>query len=372
MKLLAKASSRYGRTAELEAFLGSHPHTRSFCRFMALKAANGGLPWQKWTVTEPDPDALAAWEFTQFEFYSQWQDVRRYAEKHGIKIIGDIPIYVSEDSSDVREAPLNYQLDSDGNPSSVAGVPPDYFCADGQLWGNPLYNWDGMAADGFSWWRERIAFMSELFDGVRIDHFRGFESYFSIPAGETSAKNGTWVKGPGLPLVSALKEAAGNMTIIAEDLGVITDEVRKLVSDSGLPGMRVLQFAFPGAPDSPHLPHNYPENCVAYTGTHDNNTLLGYVWELDDASRRRLTEYCGYGDYSNWNGCYRSVIRTMYASHARLLILPVQDLLLYGSDTRMNKPGSSDDNWNYRITKEQLEGVDRGYFWDLSNTYGRI
>ena len=371
LTLLGAAAKRYGTTAELENFYALHPHTENFCLFMALKVANNGLEWQKWTVTDPDPDALVTWRFTQFEFYRQWQKIREYAAAKNIKIIGDIPIYVSSDSADVWESPDMYRLDSDGYPSSVAGVPPDYFCADGQLWGNPLYNWEKMAGNGYKWWRERMSFMSELFDGVRIDHFRGFEAYFSIPSNETTAKNGKWIKGPGLPLVEALKEAAGDMLIIAEDLGVITDGVRKLVEQSGLPGMRVLQFGIPGSSDSPHLPHNYPSNCVAYTGTHDNNTLLGYVWELDENSRRQLLEYCGYNDFENWNSGYSSIIRTMYSSHADTLIMPVQDLLLYGSDTRMNKPGSSDDNWNYRITREQLDRIDTEMFRNFARLYGR-
>lgn len=369
--LLQKAADRNKDTAGMDAFFAAHPHSASFCEFMALKRANCGREWQEWTVKVPDADALRLWRFTQYECFVQWKKVRGYANSRGVKIIGDVPIYVAADSADVRENPGLYQLDKDGRPTKVAGVPPDYFCADGQLWGNPLYDWDAMAQDGYAWWRERIAFMSELFDGVRIDHFRGFESYFAIPAGEKSAKNGKWVKGPGLALVEALKEAAGDMTIIAEDLGVITDEVRKLVEDSGLPGMRVLQFAIPGAPDSPHLPHNYPANCVAYTGTHDNNTLLGYVWELDKESRDTLMSYCGYSDRENWDGCYHSIIRTMFASHADTLIMPVQDLLLFGSDTRMNKPGSSDDNWNYRITREQCASIDRKLYRQYNRLFGR-
>jgi 4-alpha-glucanotransferase len=226
-----------------------------------------------------------------------------------------------------------------------------------------------MKKDGFAWWRERMGFMCELFDGIRIDHFRGLESYFSIPAGETTARNGVWKKGPGMNLIRALKPICENKLIIAEDLGDITPEVYRLVQNSGYPGMRVLQFGFLGDENSAHLPHNYPNNCVAYTGTHDNNTLLGYVWEQNDAVRKRLMDYCGYvGDFDS---SYDAILRTMFASHAGLLMLPVQDLLQYGSDTRLNTPGKIDGNWSYRITKEQLQTISKEKFRYWNNLYGR-
>ena len=284
-------------------------------------------------------------------------------------IIGDIPIYVAYDSSDVWANKELFQLDKNYRPEAVAGVPPDYFCEDGQLWGNPLYDWKRMKRDGFAWWRARMVFMLELFDGVRIDHFRGLESYFSIPANEKTARNGVWKKGPGMALIRALREVAGDKLVIAEDLGDITPAVRKLVNDSGYPGMRVLQFAFLGDQNSWHLPHNYENNCVAYTGTHDNNTLLGYVWELDEATRRRLMDYCGFA--GDWDACYNAILRTMFASAAGLLILPVQDLLLYGSDTRLNTPGKSDGNWGYRLTREQVLGAPMEKFAAWNNLFAR-
>ena len=215
-----------------------------------------------------------------------------------------------------------------------------------------------------------MAFMCELFDGVRIDHFRGLESYFSIPSSETTAKNGKWIKGPGMAFIRAIKELCSDRLIIAEDLGDITPAVNKLVRDSGFHGMRVLQFAFLGDPDSPHLPHNYSDNCVCYTGTHDNNTLLGYVWESDEEVRQRLFRYVGYQS-DDRDGSYESIMRTMFSSHAPLLILPVQDLLFYGSDTRLNTPGSADGNWSYRVTIEQLEKIDVTRLKSLNVTYGR-
>ena len=367
--LLSRAAARFGDRDAVLAFLEKHPQIERFCRYMAIKDANGGASWEAWTHESYDEAVLWTWQFTQYEFYIQWQRVHAYAKERGISIVGDIPIYVAYDSADVWANQSLFQLDKNRRPSCVAGVPPDYFCEDGQLWGNPLYDWKVMKKDGYAWWRERLSFMLELFDGVRIDHFRGLESYYSIPAGETTAKNGKWVKGPGMSLLRALAPIAQDKLMIAEDLGDITPEVKALVEKSGYPGMRVLQFGFLGDRESPHLPHNYDENCVAYTGTHDNNTLLGYVWELDDATRERLLAYCGYeGD---WDRGYDAILRTMFASHARLLMLPVQDLLLFGRDTRLNTPGSSDDNWSYRITRDQLYALSTQKFASWNELYGR-
>ena len=277
---------------------------------------------------------------------------------------------MAADSADVLADPGQFLLRPDGTPAMVAGVPPDYFCADGQLWGNPLYNWNAMKADGFAFWRTRMQFMCELFDGVRIDHFRGLAAYYAIPADAENARNGKWMRGPGMALLRALRDICDEKLIIAEDLGVITPDVTRLVEKSGYPGMRVLQFAMDGDENSPHLPHNYPAHCVAYTGTHDNNTLLGYVWELDDATRRRLFAYCGYeGD--DWSRACDAILRTMWQSHADLLIVPVQDLLVYGSDTRLNTPGKPDGNWSYRLTEEQLHLLDRHALAARNALFGR-
>ncbi len=370
MPLLARAAERFSDSGKIRGFLDGHKQSENFCRFMALRKANGELTWNEWTVAEPDESEQRLWEFTQYIFFEQWKEIREYAHGRGVKIIGDIPIYVSWDSADVWSNPTQFLLDARSLPTAVAGVPPDYFAKDGQLWGNPLYDWEAMQSDGFSWWKERISFMTELFDGVRIDHFRGIESYYSIPADAETAKDGVWCKGPGLALIDAIKSVSGDRLLIAEDLGDITDAVHELVEKSGFPGMRVLQFGFQGDSDSPHLPHNYKNNCIAYTGTHDNNTLLGYVWELDADTRKRLLSYCGFeGD--DWNSCYDSILRTMFASHAGLLILPVQDLLLYGSDTRLNVPGRSGGNWSYRITRGQLDGINRDKFRKWNSEYGR-
>ncbi|MBO5287182.1 MAG: 4-alpha-glucanotransferase [Clostridia bacterium] len=370
MELLKKVARRFHDIKALDDFYKNHPHTLKFCEFMALKASNGDKEWNKWTNNTPNLEALHAWRVIQYIAITQWLRVKKYANDKGVKIIGDIPMYVAYDSSDVWSSPEMFQLNKKNVSSCVAGVPPDYFCEDGQLWGNPLYDWKKMKADGFLWWRERMEFMCELFDGVRIDHFRGLESYFSIPAKEKTARNGKWKKGPGMELIKALKTVCADKLIIAEDLGDITPAVKALVNDSGFPGMRVLQFGFLGDDNSSHLPHNYSSNCVAYTGTHDNNTLLGYIWELDNKSRQAFLDYFGYED-ANWDNCYDTVIRSMLSSHAGLVIFPIQDLLKYGRDTRLNTPGSCDDNWAFRITKSQFDTIDRNKLHIWNKIYAR-
>ncbi len=370
MELLTKAAQRFSQWDKVDEFLKEFPQTENFCSFMGLKASNSHKCWIEWETNTPNQQVYKTWKFTQYKFYEQWMKIKKYANDKGISIIGDIPIYVAYDSSDVWANPEQFQLDKRKLPTNVAGVPPDYFCEDGQLWGNPLYDWDKMKADGYLWWQERMKFMTQLFDGVRIDHFRGLESYYSIPADEKTARNGKWVKGPGMDFIDAIKKICNDKLIIAEDLGDITPEVHQLVKDSGFPGMRVLQFGFLGDNNSTHLPHNYENNCVAYTGTHDNNTLLGYVWELDDNGRRRLFDYCGF-ESDDIHSCYNSLLRTMFASSAGIFILPLQDLLLYGSDTRINTPGRSDGNWSFRITKEQLNVIDKEKFRKWNSLYAR-
>lgn len=370
MAILKSASKRFPDKEKVEKFAASHGHIEKFCEFMALRQANEGRLWTKWTVTEPDPDTVFMWKFIQYEFFKEWDEIRRYAHSKNVRIIGDIPIYVSFDSSDVWAHKELFRLSDDYTPGSVAGVPPDYFSADGQLWGNPLYNWDKMKQDGFSWWKERLLAMFGMFDGVRIDHFRGLASYWSVPGSALTAKDGHWEKGPGKDFIDMVNSIPGDGFVIAEDLGDITEDVTELVKYSGFPGMRVFQFGFLNDCDSPHQPHNYPANCIAYTGTHDNNTLLGYVWELPDDKRRGMLEYCGFED-KNWDRCYDSIIRTMFRSHANTVILPIQDLLKFGSDTRLNRPGEATGNWTYRITKEQLDTIDKEFYKRLNYTYRR-
>lgn len=368
--LLKKASERVKNRSEIEQFMRKNPHLYEFCKFMACKEKNNQLPWNEWKTEEFDESVFFAWEMIQYEFFTRWQEIKAYANQRGVRIVGDIPIYVSYDSCDVWSNQSQYCLDDEGRAKLVAGVPPDYFCEDGQLWGNPLYDWDKMREDGYRWWKDRVSHMATLFDAIRIDHFRGIESYWAVPKQAKTAREGSWKQGPGMELISALKQAAGDAQIIAEDLGDITPQVHQLVKDSGFPGMRVFQFGFLSQGDSLHKPHHYPKNSVAYTGTHDNNTLLGYLWELPDDLRQKMLAYCGHqGDWGN--GC-QSMIRAVMASHADLAILPIQDLLGYGSDTRLNTPGTAEGNWQFRITKEQLDSINRQYFWELNERYARL
>lgn len=370
LNVLKKASERVENKAEITNFIDSKPFIKDFCIFMAKKEANNNKAWYEWEQEEYDSGSLFMWEFIQYEFIHQWSEIKKYANDKGIKIIGDIPIYVSFDSSDVWANKQEFILDDDNFPKCVAGVPPDYFSKDGQLWGNPLYDWDKMKENSYKWWIERMAFMTELFDGVRVDHFRGFESFWAVPYGSETAKDGKWVKGPGMSLIEKINEKFSDKLIIAEDLGEITDEVKTLLKESGYPGVRVFQFGFLYDSDNPHLPHNYINNCVAYTGTHDNNTLLGHLWELPMYNKKTMLEYCNYHS-DDWEKGFDSILRTVFASNAGIVILPVQDLLGYGSDTRMNVPGRAEGNWMFRITKEQLHSIDKEKFRRLNELYKR-
>lgn len=353
--LLFTASSRVdGATKDkVLGFVNARPQIKSACEFLS----------------ERNGYDLFGMYFTQYVFFTQWMKLKEYANEKGIRLIGDIPIYVAPDSADVEYNPNEFLLDKDNKPSCVAGVPPDYFSEKGQLWGNPLYNWERMKENDFSWWRERLRLLLELFDGVRIDHFRAIESYWSLPPDAEDATVGKWVEGPRMDFVNMLKEESENKLIIAEDLGDITQEVIDLVNESGFPGMRVFQFGFPDSPDTVHRMHNYINNCVAYTGTHDNNTLLGYLFELDEGARREIFHYIG-EENSIENGC-RKIIRQMFTSSAGLCIFPLQDLLFYGADTRMNIPGLAEGNWSYRVTREQLDSIDREYLKKLNLISGR-
>lgn len=370
LSILKLASTRVKDKEEIEEFVDRNPYISKFCEFMALKEANDNEAWICWTKEKANPEILFMWKFIQYEFFMQWAEIKEYANSKGVKILGDIPIYVSHDSADVWANKELFLLNEDGTPSCVAGVPPDYFSEDGQLWGNPIYDYERMKKDGYLWWKDRISHMLKMFDGVRIDHFRGIEAYWSIPCNALSAKEGEWVKGPGIELIEAIKSVSQDKLIVAEDLGLITEDVVNLVKQSGFPGMKVLQFGFLGEKNSPHMPHNYIENCVAYTGTHDNNTLLGYVWELNEEQRNNLLEYVGYTD-KNWDKCYDSVLRSIYQSHAETVIFPIQDLLGYGSDTRLNVPGRPEKNWEFRVTGEQIKGIDWNKFKKWNSLYGR-
>ena len=382
MNILRLAASRATDEdrAAIAAFAAENPYLEQFCEFMARRAANGDAPWYEWTSDEIDETEHFAWQFIQFHFMKQWQAIRAYANERGIRIMGDIPIYVAYDSCDVWANREQFQLDKDGKPTAVAGCPPDYFAEDGQLWGNPLYDWKRMKKDDYAWWSDRIRHMLTLFDGVRIDHFRGLEAYWSIPADAETAKEGHWEKGPRAPFVRQLHKVVDECEaklgyrplIVAEDLGESTPELEKFVKDSGFPGMRVLQFAFDGDPENTHLPHNYVANTVAYTGTHDNNTLLGFIWDTDESTRRDMLNYCGYTEW-NWDRpeSYDAVMRTLMSSVADLAILPIQDILGFGGDCRMNTPGEGEGNWAFRVTSEQMASIDRERFKKMNQLYGR-
>ena len=370
LNFLKEISKRVNYVDDVNNFVEENPYIKQFCEFMALKEANNNNPWAEWTESAYSEETLFMWKFIQYEFFTQWAEIKKYANEKGIRIIGDIPIYVSLDSADVWANKEQFLLDEKNVPTCVAGVPPDYFCEDGQLWGNPIYNWEAMKNDGYRWWIDRIKHMTNMFDGVRIDHFRGLESYWAVPYGEKTARNGKWVKGPGMELINKINAEVTDRLIMAEDLGEITPEVEKLVADSGYPGIRVFQFGFLGDYDNPHMPHNYCNNCVAYTGTHDNNTLLGYLWELDEDNKKRMLEYCNYHS-PDWERGYDSILRSMFSSCAGLVMLPIQDLLGYGSDTRLNIPGKADGNWQFRITKEQLNSIDKNKFRHFNELYKR-
>ena len=379
LRLAASRASEEDRT-EIAKFAAENPYLEQFCEFMARRAAGGDTPWYEWTSDALDEAEHFTWQFIQFHFMKQWAAVRAYANGKGIRILGDIPIYVAYDSCDVWANRDQFQLDEDGRPTAVAGCPPDYFAEDGQLWGNPLYDWEKMRTDGFAWWSARMTHMLTLFDGVRIDHFRGLESYWSIPADAETAREGHWEPGPREPflemlyrVVDACEARTGTRPlIVAEDLGESTPALEKFVKDSGFPGMRVLQFAFDGDPKNVHLPHNFVHNTVAYTGTHDNNTLLGFIWEADETTRRRTLDYCGF-TAAHWDcpESYESVIRTLMRSTADLCILPIQDVLGYGADCRMNIPGQPEGNWRYRVTAEQINSIDREKYRKMNELYGR-
>jgi 4-alpha-glucanotransferase len=349
-----------------------------FCLFMALRARHGW--WAQWP--EPlrvrDPQALAEaracfagevafHEFVQWCAYSQWIALRRYANERSIEVIGDIPIFVDHDSADVWAHQGIFKLDEQGLPRVVAGVPPDAFSATGQRWGNPLYHWDRLRDRGYDWWIERFRWMLQQVDVIRIDHFRGFQAAWEVPAHEDTAQNGHWVHGPGRDLFDQARHALGALPIVVEDLGLITDDVRELRDSLGYPGMDVLQFAFGDDARNPYLPHNVRASSVMYTGTHDNDTTGGWLASLDEGTRARLARYLGHEP-----GSVRDMVRLAYSSVAEMAIVPMQDVLELGSEARMNIPGLGDGNWTWRMTEDQMNGCDPAWLRGLGETYGRV
>ena len=353
-----------------------------YALFMAVKRHFGMRSWTEWPdedirlrrpgavlrYQEELADDIRLFTYIQYLFFRQWEDLRSYAHEKGIGIIGDLPIYVAMDSADVWADPRAFQLDERNVPAEVAGVPPDYFTADGQLWGNPLYDWDAMKADGYTWWIRRIAGASRLYDILRIDHFRGLESYWAVPYGETTAKIGRWVKGPGMDLIGVLTEKFPNIQFIAEDLGYLTPEVRQLLEDSGLPGMKVLEFAFDSREAANYLPHTYPRHCVCYAGTHDNATLMGWKDEAAPADIAMARQYLGLNDEE---GFHWGVLRGGQSSVADLFVAQMQDYLGLGSEARMNTPGILGGNWQWRMLSGQITDALTARIAGMARLYGR-
>lgn len=342
--------------------------TKEYCLYMAIKNAFAGEPWIAWEedIRICRPEAVKSYgerlekevlfyQFQQYKFQEQWKKLKAYANERGIKIIGDIPIYVAFDSADAWAHPELFQFDEENLPIDVAGCPPDAFSETGQLWGNPLYRWEYHQQTGFAWWMRRMEYSFGLYDVVRVDHFRGFDEYYSIPYGNEDAVHGKWVKGPGLSIFQAMKSyfKTEKLPIIAEDLGFLTPSVLKLVEDTGFPGMKVLAFAFTCEEESAYLPHNYTKNCVVYTGTHDNDTLRGWFEKMPEQDRLMALEYMngrhGAGPWVNWD-----IIRLALASVADLAIIPVQDYLGLGSEARINEPSTIGNNWKWRMREGEL------------------
>lgn len=353
-----------------------------FSLFMALKVMYKGKSWLHWDdeirlrdqktlnhYKELLKEDIAFYQFLQFKAYQQWFNLKAYANKHDIEIIGDMPIYVSYDSSDVWANPKMFDLDHDRLPLHVAGVPPDNYALDGQLWGNPLYNWDVLEKNNFSWWVKRVQSSMELFDMIRIDHFIGFVNFFSISYGEKTARNGIWKKGPGKIFFDVIKKELGDVNIIAEDLGVITDDVRKLVKETGFPGMKLLQFAFDSREENDYIPHLYPTNVIAYTGTHDNQTTASWFDELPEEDLK----YCiNYINHQGVGSPVDSLIKTTLACVADTAIIPIQDYLHLKDEGRMNIPSTLGNNWRWRLLENEINDILAKKIEGFTELYGRV
>ena len=389
-QLLYKAYQRsdISRQSGFQEFCRENEYwLRDYAIFMAVKNYLGGISWDQW----PE-DIRKRWgysmeyyqrtlyyeiefqEYLQYQFSVQWKKLKAYAGSRGIRIIGDIPIYAAYDSADAWAHPELFQLDSENLPTAVAGCPPDGFSADGQLWGNPLYRWDYHLQTGFDWWMRRLAHCFRLYDILRIDHFRGFDEYFSIPYGEKTAKNGHWEKGPGIALFDRMQEVLGSREVIAEDLGYVTDSVRELVRNTGFPGMKVLEFAFDSRDTgsaSDYLPHNYPVNSVVYTGTHDNETLMGWLTAILPGEKKMVQRYLNRPEATDEQLC-RAMVCTALQSVARLCVIPLQDYLALGNEARINKPSTLGCNWKWRAPAGTFTDSLAEEIRELSSVYGRL
>ena len=382
--LLAKACARGWErdAAAVDAFVRVNPWAEDYALYMAIKSHCKMLPWAQWpdeALRRREPQALArakeeyreefrAQLYTQFLFFRQWSAVREYAAEKHIKLLGDLPFYVSPDAADTWAEPRFFQLDQDFHPKAVAGVPPDYFSEDGQLWGNPLYDWDAMAADGYGWWIRRLEGALRMYDAVRIDHFRAFDSYWSVPAGAKTAREGKWMEGPGLPLLHMLKNWFPGLTLIAEDLGDLRPSVITLRKSCGFPGMKILQFAFDAPGTSSYQPHAYERESVCYLGTHDNDTAMGWLKAAAPEVLERATAYLG---LNAKEGLVAGLMRGAMSSPSQLCILRPQDLLGLGNEARINTPGTPAGNWTWRLKEKQLSPALAKSLLELTRRYGR-
>ncbi len=385
LSLLEKAKARGWDQdkAAVEAFVGENRQwLPDYALYMACKCHFHMVSWQEWPedIRLRQPQALERMRqelredvelflYVQFLFFRQWNALRAHCREKNIGIIGDMPFYLALDSADVWADPASFQLDSDGVPSAVAGVPPDYFCADGQLWGNPLYNWEAMQRDGFGWWIRRVEGAGRLYDILRIDHFRAFASYWTVPRGETTARNGRWVQGPGMALVGVLTSWFPNIRFIAEDLGQLTPDVVQLLQDSGLPGMKILEFAFDTTHLSSYLPRGYPRNCVCYPGAHDNTPVMGWRQEAKPEEVAFAKRYLGLNEEE---GFHWGFLRGGLSSLADLFVAQMQDYLGLGSEARTNTPGLPLGNWRWRLTADALTPELAERMHESARIYGRL
>ena len=386
-KVLRKAFERFAADDVYDAFVSENGYwLEDYALYMAIKDALGGISWSEWPAELKDREEaalnqkreelageVAFYKFQQFMFLKQWKALKAYANEKGIRIIGDIPIYVAFDSADTWANPVLFQFDEDNQPKAVAGCPPDAFSATGQLWGNPLYKWDYHKSTGYAWWLLRLAHVFKLYDTVRIDHFRGFDEYYAIPYGDKTAENGWWEKGPGIDLFRAISARLGDREIIAEDLGYMTDSVKQLVEESGYPNMKVIEFAFDERDTgnaSDYLPHNYPRNCVVYTGTHDNETLLSWLDDITPGERRQVREYLNNFKDSGKELC-DDLICLVMQSVANLCIIPMQDYLGLDNSARMNQPSTLGKNWKWRLKEGQFSKELQKEMLELATRYGR-
>lgn len=383
-ELLRKAFERANRSddADYSAFVKENElWLKDYAMYMAVKDSLGGVSWIEWDeeirLRKPKAmkkyekelaDDIAFYSYQQYLFSKHWRALKEYANKKGIQIVGDIPIYVAFDSADTWAKPELFQLDQKNVPTAVAGCPPDAFSATGQLWGNPLYRWDYHEETGFAWWMQRLAHCFDIYDIVRIDHFRGFDEYWAVPYGDETAENGEWKPGPGYKLFEVMKKTLGNRAVIAEDLGFLTPSVLKLVKKTGYPGMKILQFAFDATGESDYLPHKYPNNCVVYTGTHDNDTVNGWLATLN---KKDLAFVKKYVNAKRTPELCETLIRTALGSVADTAIIPMQDYLGLGGEARINTPSTLGGNWEWRMEKDACTEELSKHMLELARIYGR-